>query len=741
MMDAGLETFGRIILVSYRLPFKVHRGKVVRNAGGLISAILALTRSERRSDHPLAGKQIIWVGRGEDTPEEWAQAVGDTGPFKLEPVYLPARVDCEYYAGFCNDLIWPLFHYFPSLAVFDPAYLEAYKEANDLFLQQIAKIIKPTDIIWVHDYHLFLLPGMIRRHFPWAKIGFFLHIPFPSYEIFKLLPRLWRKELLEGMLGADLVGFHTYDYTQYFLRAVGRTLGLEVGHNIVTVEDRLVRADTFPISIDYDYFRNALNDQLVARERHRLARILGGRKLIFSIDRLDYTKGLLERLLGIEAFLQAYPRWHKKVVFNLVIIPSRETVARYQQIRREIEATIGRINGRYGSLEWRPIVYEYRTLSFAEMVALYDVSDVGLITPLRDGMNLVAKEYIACQGSKAGVLILSEMAGAAVELNEAIVINPIDRAEVAQAIAKALEMPQAERYERLKRMQYRIKRYDVFAWARDFFDTMSRMEQQQQMYRIRLADRSVFAEVAKHYQKANSSILFMDYDGTLVPFSTFPEQALPDDVILYWLRQLASDPRNTVVIVSGRPVTFLDNWFGSLRVILVAEHGAMVKLPAQEWVAKSKPDGDWQDRVLAVLERYADRCSGSLVEKKQYSVAWHYRAAESEIALERAQELLDELRQLVLQDSRIQIMEGHKVIEVKRAGFNKGSVVKEILSSGQYDFALAIGDDRTDEDMFAALPAEAFTFRIGMVTSLARYNLKDQKQVGRLLEYLTHGGR
>jgi len=734
--DMRMEGCDRIVAVSYRLPFRVHRGQAVQNPGGLVTALLSLVSASDHQGGGLPVGDIVWIGKAEDTPEEWAAVKDQVRPFELVPVDLPTGLDNRYYGGFCNDLIWPLFHYFPSLAVFDTDYLEAYRQAQELFAQAVANVIRPTDIIWIHDYQMMLLPAMIRQRFPEAKIGFFLHIPWPSYEVFRLMPRSWRRELIEGMLGADLVGFHTHDYTHYFVRATGRVLGLETWRNTLVLGDRLVHVDTFPIGINYRHLRNALSDPVVERERGRLRRILGRKKLIFSVDRLDYTKGLLERLLGFELFLQRFPYWHKKVVFDMVVVPSRESVSRYQQLRKEIEATVGRINGRYGGLDWRPVVYEYRALSFPELVALYDASDVGLITPLRDGMNLVAKEYIACQGSKAGVLILSEMAGAAAELTDALLVNPTDKAEIASAIATALEMPEDHRRERLGRMQRRIYDYDVFAWAGDYFDTMARTVHQQQVYKVRLADRRIFGVVASQYRKADHRILLMDYDGTLVPFSGFPEQALPDKPLLDCLQDLAADARNTVVIVSGRDRQFLEQWFGSLGLVLVAEHGALIRYPGQGWVVQVHQEADWQPKVMAVLDRYVDRCSGSLIEKKAFSLAWHYRNCELETALDRSQELMEELRQIVQQDKRLQVFEGHKVIEVKIAGYDKGTVAAGLLAARPYDFVLAVGDDRTDEDLFRVMPADAFTFRVGLVSSLARYNLKDQTQVMRLLRSL-----
>jgi trehalose 6-phosphate synthase/phosphatase len=737
MTNAHLKCCDRLVLVSYRLPFQLFRNKVIRNAGGLVSAVLAL--AERSGATGRFGQRIVWIGKTDDTPEELARVQEQVSNFELVPVHIEDRLDDKYYGGFCNDTIWPLFHYFPLLANFDVAYFEAYRQAHELFLEQVAKILRPTDLVWVHDYHLMLLPGLIRARFPNASIGFFLHIPFPSFEVFRLMPRAWREAILRGILGADLAGFHTFDYTQYLLRAVRRTLGLETTLNTVVVEDRLVKAETFPLGIDYARFRGATQDEEVEREREKLRRILGNNKLTFSVDRLDYSKGLLHRLLGFEHFLEKYPKWHGKIVFNMVVVPSRESVGRYQDMKKEIEAAVGRINGKYGSLTWRPVVYEYRSLAFPEMVALYDLSDVGLITPIRDGMNLVAKEYLACQRTNLGVLILSEMAGAAAELSEAILINPTDKAEVAAAIAKALDMPMPDRRAVLERMQRRLQTYDVFAWAEDFFDTMDRVKQEQHVLKVRLINRSSENQIAQKYHKAARRIIFLDYDGTLVPFSRYPEMAVPGEPVLAQVKRLAADAKNTLVIVSGRKQEFLDEWFGALPIVLVAEHGALLRMPLAAWTSEVDADPAWKQQVLPVLQRYADRCTGTFIEEKSLSLVWHFRNADPGISLLRSQELKDELRELVSHDSKLQIMEGHKVIEVKRAGYDKGSVALKLLGSTTYDFILAIGDDKTDEDLFRALPEQALTIKIGIMASLARYNLKDQQEVVRFLDHLLKG--
>jgi len=725
------QCYDRLVLVSYRLPFHRYRNKVVQSSGGLVSAILALTGGPGATRR--FSRKTVWIGRTEDTPDELGRLQKQISDFELVGVHLEHKLNNQYYGGFCNDMIWPLFHYFPTLANFDSNYFEAYRQAHASFLRTVETTLQPNDLVWIHDYHLMLLPALIRARFPNANIGFFLHIPFPSFEVFRLMPRSWREALLRGVLGADLAGFHTFDYTQYFLRAVRRTLGIETTMNSLYVEDRMVKAETFPLGIDYARFSGALQEKEVQIERNRLARALGDKKLIFSVDRLDYSKGLLHRLLGFERFLTKYPKWREKVVFNMVVVPSRESVPCYQDMKREIEATVGRINGAYGSLTWRPVVYQYQSLRFPEMVALYNLSDVGLITPIRDGMNLVAKEYLACQSVNPGVLILSEMAGAAAELSEAILINPTDTTELADAIAKALDMPLPERRAVLERMKKRLQTYDVFAWTEDFFDTMDRVKQEQHVLRVRLVNRSIESQIAEKYEKAARRIVFLDYDGTLVPFSREPEAAMPQEQVLARLRRLATDPRNTTVIISGRTQEFLDKWFADLPITLIAEHGAFIRIPPTDWNSEVDADPTWKQQVLAIMQRHADHCTGAFIEEKRLSLVWHYRGADPGISLLRSQELLDELRELVSHDSRLQILEGHKVIEVKKAGYDKGSVALRLLGQVPYDFILAIGDDKTDEDLFRCLPREALTIKIGISPSTARYNLRNQQEVIRFL--------
>lgn len=732
--------FKRLLIAAYRLPFKFINSKkgykAVQNSGGLVSAILALSENFKKSDANGFKDKIIWTGIADNLPDNFSSKKFDNEYFDLAPVILPPHLNDLFYGGFCNDLIWPLFHYFPSFSVFNYSYFKAYKEANSKFCDEIVKVIKPGDFIWVHDYQLMLLPEMIREKLPGATIGFFLHIPFPSFEIFRLMPRLWREAVINGMLGADLVGFHTHDYTQHFIKSVRRTVGYECRQNIIYSPHKLVKADAFPIGIDYNKYHYACMEEHVLTEKQKIKKNLSGQKLIFSVDRLDYSKGLLLRLKGYETFLEKFPKWHSRVVFNMVVVPSRVNIDKYKEMKQEIESAVGRINGKYSSLSWRPIIYQYKSLSFNEMVALYDLSDVGLITPLRDGMNLVAKEYVACQIENKGVLILSEMAGAAAELNEALIINPEDNIEMAEAIFKALEMGTEEKHIRLERMQNRISSYNVFAWALDFFNQTFDIKKQQNLMSIRFINQIISYKIISDYQNSNNRILFLDYDGTLVSFAKYPELATINKNTLGIIKKLSADPKNQIVIISGRTRDFLERQFSGVDVTLVAEHGYFIKIAGGNWESEIRTDLKWKEIVLPILNQYVSRCNGTFIEEKAGSIAWHYRNADSDFAQLRLNELRDDLSEIIRHKTDFEILEGNKVLEVKSGKYDKGQAANNLMKNKDFDFILAAGDDKTDEFLFKKLPVSAYTIRVGLSPSIAKYNVSDFSYLLKLLETL-----
>lgn len=729
----------KLTLVSNRLPITVveekQQVKFRPSVGGLVTGLSDYLNSMR--DVSLADLPHLWVGWPGSTVSE--KNIGEVTTilqrdFNSYPVFISPSLMDNFYNGFCNKIIWPLFHYFPSHATFDKEQWIAYEKVNEIFCREIQPLIEPGDIVWVHDYHLMLLPRLLRERIKDLTAAFFLHIPFPSYEMFRLLPRRWQIKILEGLLGADLIGFHTYDYTQHFLKCVLSILGLEHSMGKIFLEERLVKVETNPLGINFQKFFNMASSSELDKEKRNLRKIFSDRKVILSIDRLDYTKGIINRLEGYEAFLAHNPSWHGKVIMMMVVVPSRIGVEHYRMMKRQIDEQVGRINGKYGNLTWMPIIYQYKFLPLKQLVALYSVSDVALITPIRDGMNLIAKEYLASRTDGTGVLILSETAGAARELGEAIIINPSDRAEIAVALRQALEMPIPEQIKRTEAMQKRLRRYDVAKWGNEFISQLLSIKEEQRRFEARLlgAQRE---GLRRDYKNARRRLILLDYDGTLVPFSKDLLTVKPPQEVKDILRQLAADPKNEVIIISGRDRKILDDWFANLEIGLVAEHGVWLKPKNEGWKMTKPLENSWKQDLLPVLEVYVDRLPGSFIEEKEFSLAWHYRACQPELASVRANELVDYLVDFT-SSIDVQVLHGKKVVEIRCAGVNKGMAARSWLLNGDYDFILAVGDDWTDEDLFRALPEEAYSIRVGIGHTYARFNLYNYRDVGELLKYL-----
>jgi trehalose 6-phosphate synthase/phosphatase len=731
---------GRLIIISNRLPFSIDKDgdkvSLRQSSGGLVSAIKSYFENTTAQRGDLTEK--MWMGVADFPQEDWDAAVAAHAAeqdFGLIPVFVEKELYDNYYNGFSNSVLWPLFHYFSSLANYENQYFDAYVQVNQLFADKIVPMLQPGDQVWIHDYQLMLLPHLLRQKRPDATIGFFLHIPFPSYEIFRLLPTEWKKTLLHGIMGADLIGFHTYDYVQHFLQSVKMLLGVDNYFHNLQYQDRMVRIDLFPIGIDYNKFHLEATDPEVEVIRNKIRSDLEGKKIIFSVDRLDYTKGLMQRLNGFEYFLERYPEWREKMVFILNIVPSRDSIPAYNDRKKQIEEKIGTINGRFSTISWQPLIYRYNHLPFKDLVALYQAADAALITPLRDGMNLVAKEYVASSLGR-GVLILSELAGAASELSEAILVNPTDTADVANSITRALAMPLYEQRNRISLMQRRLQEYDVFKWVNDFMDQLAQVKQEQQKQKVKIMDEKALAGIRKHYQRSHNRCLLLDYDGTLVPFSRIPSEAAPDNSVKETLLRLSSDPNNHVVIISGRDVSSLDRWLGALPVTLVAEHGASFKMKNGAWQQLVSVSELWKDEIRRVMQLFVIRCAGSFIEEKTNTIAWHYRNTQGGLGFSRSRELLNTLSQLI-QNTTLQVIDGNKVVEVRIAGFDKGATALKIIGEMDPDFVLCMGDDTTDEDMFKALEGEAYTIKVNNGASSAQYTILSQQQVLPLLNSLT----
>jgi len=683
--------------------------------------------------------EILWIGwpglpaddLSEQEKAEISHALSDR--YRSLPVALSSEELKSFYYGFCNNVIWPLFHYFPSYARYDNSLWESYKRVNLLYLDKVLEVAQAGDTIWVHDYQLMLLPSMIRRHLKEIQIGFFLHIPFPSFEVFRLLP--WRAEILRGLLGSDLIGFHSYDYARHFISSVRRLLGLENNMGYLQFEDRLSRVDVFPMGIDYGRYANALANNSVVREMERAAAQFKGFRIILSVDRLDYTKGIPQRLRAYEQLLESNPQYREKVVLLLIAVPSRTKVQLYRALKREIEELISDINGKYGTIGWVPIHYFYRGFPFEKLSAMYGLAEVLLVTPLRDGMNLVAKEYVAVHKDRTGVLILSETTGSAREMSEALLINPNNSEEITAALKTALEMEEKEQIERNAVLNERLSRYDVSTWTEDFLDKLRRVEEVQRGYLVKKVSDALRAEIAGAYKKAETRLIVLDYDGTLVPFADRPRKAFPDARLIELLSRLAKDPKNEIVVASGRSRSTMSSWLGDLKISLIAEHGIWLKRKAERWRLIEPLSNEWKDQLRPIFELFKDRTPGSIIEEKEYSLAWDVRKAEHELAGMRASELKDILFSMT-GDLNLDVLEINTVLEVKQANINKSQAVGQWLADKKWQFVLAAGDDSTDEEVFTQLSASSYSIKVGMGISEARFYVESPGHLRRLLREL-----
>jgi len=636
--------------------------------------------------------------------------------------------------GFANRVLWPAFHYLIDRVPIDAAGWDAYRDVNETFAEVVAREYRPGDIIWVHDYQLMLLPAMLRERLPHASIGFFLHIPFPSSEVFRILP--WRREILNGLLGADLVGFHTFAYMRHFMTSLLHVDGVEAEIDRVRTGGREVQAGVFAMGVDAAAFSNLASDPDVLARVADIRRDAGGRRIVLGVDRLDYTKGLPRRLLALERLLERHPDLRDDMRYIQVAVPSRGKVASYQRFRRRVEARVGRINGTYGTLRSVPVHYVHQSVSPHDLVALYRAADVMLVTPLRDGMNLVAKEFVASRVDEDAVLVLSEFAGAAAELNGAITVNPYDVDRVADSIHRALSMSREERRARMRTLRRGVLEHDVHAWAKAFIEQLGVLRPSTRLaaaVRPGLSLSSTLAD-AQHTMKLR---LLLDYDGTLVPLARSPALAAPDEELMSLLERLAASPGIQMDIVSGRSRETLQQWLGHLPVSLWAEHGFWHRpRPSAGWEAAVTVAPDWMARVNPILEQFAARTPGAHVEVKSTSIAWHYRCAPREFGARQAHELRLLLGD-VLSNQPLEVREGKKVIEVRLRGISKGLVARRVeAETAPGTVIVAIGDDRTDEDLFRALSRSSLTVAVGRPWTAATFHLEDYRAVRRVLRSL-----
>ncbi len=568
-------TAQRLVLVSNRLPVtvKLERGEITvgRSGGGLATGL--------RGPHEQSGG--LWIGWPGDvarmTEPQRKKLDAHLEELRCVPVYLSSAEVSRYYEGFSNGVLWPLFHYLLDRIPPHSQEWEVYRAVNEKFADAVARVWRPGDMIWVHDYQLSLVPRMLRARIPGATIGFFLHIPFPASEVLRILP--WREQILEGMLGADLIGFHTFTYRSHFASSVLRILGISTPRRTAS-SSTAARSGfgVFPIGVDAQTFGKLAEDPEVLAEVATIRAQARGERILLGIDRLDYTKGIPRRLLAYERLLEREPHWRGKVRLIQVAVPSRDKVPSYQEFRKTVNEHVGRINGAFAQVDWVPIHYVHRSLTEKHVVALYRAADVMVVTPLRDGMNLVAKEFVTCRSDEDGVLVLSEFAGAAAEMGEALQVNPYDIETMSQAFSDALRMPEEERKLRMRSLRQRIASRDVHHWAQSFIDALGsiRGTAAATADKTPLSSPADLAALAARLRSAERLVLLLDYDGTLVPFARSPDLAAPDRPLRDLLGALAAKPGVRVHVVSGRRKEPLERWLGDLPIALHAEARLLV---------------------------------------------------------------------------------------------------------------------------------------------------------------------
>ncbi len=733
-----------LIIVSNRLPIQLSEraGRISMRVsdGGLVRGLKGYFNQPDKRSH---FEEKTWVGAADFPQNRWSRYRGLNEPdatFSIEPVFINKKDYNSYYNGFCNATLWPLFHYFQSFVEYSNKTFESYEKVNGEFCEKVLSLARPGDTIWIHDYQLMLLPEMIRQKIPDVSIGFFLHIPFPSFELFRLLHKVWKEKIIAGLLGSDLIGFHTHGYLHHFLDSAHQVMGVSQRSRIIGWNKRWLKVDAFPLGIDYKKFNAVPDSRIIRREKEDIRLRLEPSKIIFSVDRLDYTKGITHRLAGLEKFLELFPEWRAKVIFVLVVVPSRQIISKYNERKIMIEEQVSRINGKYSTLNWQPILYRYNTLTFTELSALYQTAHIALITPLRDGMNLVAKEYVASRANKTGVLILSELAGASHEMSEALLVNPTDKNEVALAIARGLSMDLVEQGNRISAMQEKLRRNDVSNWVTSFMDQLNGIVSESIAHTPEVISDVTISELKKKISSARKRLILLDYDGTLVPFEDDPSDAVPSPELIENIASIASCDENLIAIVSGRKLGFLEKWFGDLPIHLVGEHGAKVKRIGKGVATKIHEPVVFSEAIRSTLEMFTFRCQGSQVEKKEFSLAWHYRKMDQQEGFKRSRELIDCLNHLII-GTGLNIIDGNKVVEVRSMQADKGSAVQWVCQQLSPDLVIAFGDDATDEDMFEKLSGRAITIKVGTGVTKALYCLPCQEHVLPLVRTLfpTHG--
>ncbi len=724
----------QVIIVSNRLPISIkkEKGQLIfsPSLGGIATGLSSYVSNRHNS------LWIGWPGIASDDlssvdKENITQVLGNQGYI---PVFLSKKQVENFYNGYSNSVLWPLFHDLPGKKFNEEQVKEwwnSYQAVNSRFAETVLHTAEDKSQIWVHDYQLLLLPEILKSEHKDINVGLFLHIPFPSPKRFAKLDT--SRKILSGMLSSDLIGFHTSSFVENFSKSIALAGLGEVINSQIIMNNHVARISEFPMGIDYEKYAEAsklATVRLAVKEYKRKYKKL---KVIVSIDRLDPTKGLVERLRAYDRFLEQYPKQRKKVVLVMVAAPSRTDIKAYQDLSKKLVTIAAQINENYGEDGWLPVDYINEPLPFENVSALFQIADVAFIAPLRDGMNLAAKEFVATN-KRHGVLILSETAGAAEELSDALIVDHSHPETLTNALNQAINMRKRELRNRLKRMRKKISTNTVQSWAKTFVDTLQQPIPKTPRLTRTLTQR-LRTRMLKEYRNANKRLLLLDYDGSLVPFSENYEKAEPPESLLNLIRNLAEDKKNDIVLISGRSGKDLEAWFGSLPISLVAEHGAAIKNVGHKWNTTEKSDTEWKHLLLPSLEKYSALTPGSRVEVKPHSLVWHYRAA-SPYHAQKYAVIIKRALKPILRREDLELLQGNKVLEIKNPHVNKGAAAMLWLNK-PHDFVIAIGDDVTDEELFSILPLSSHSIKVGRGITQAQYRVGSYKGVISLLKRMS----
>lgn len=729
------ENSGRRIFVSDHLPIKLVQNRnqidIETQIDGVCVAI----------DSVYSAYESIWFGACSTTDIELTPQQKSSisrrlmNDHKMHPIFDSGKEEHARANLFCKRTLWPIFHYFVESSKFNESWWDSYVAMNTHFYKKIKKSINEKDTLWIHGYQLMLLPELIRRDFPDITIGFFFHVPFPSFEVFRLLP--WKNELLRGVLGADLVGFHIYEYTRHFQSSVYRILGHDSNMGNIQMGNRIVHIDAISLGINSKQYSMLAKKDEVIRKVETLFKHYNHVPVILSLDRLDYTKGIQNKLKVIDLFFETHSEMAGKVIFQINILPPFSKQDDFIELKRDIEKQIYRCNKKYRTKEWQPIHYDYKFLTQEELVSLYNVAEVFLVATFRDGLNLLIKEYLASRDEKAGVIVCSEFIGGAQELTEAIIFNPNNHREFINSLLKALTMPEDEKISAFNKMKRRLERNNALDWAVNFMEGLKSIKAKQAELQARLFTHTVKTRLLTDFYNSEKRLIALDYNGTLVPIKKMAQCLPPDKSTLNILKALTEDTKNKIIILSDNEKENLASWFNHLPIDLIASSDLAFRKAGSDWTIVESLSAEWKHEVLPIFEKYVNRTPGAYISEKRYSLVWRFERASKEQGNIRSRELMDDLKSYV-DKNNLQVNEGERLIEVKNGGIYKGKILQSYFEEEKWDFVCAVGDDWTNEPMFQHLPDHAYSIRIGITATHAKFNLKDQKGLTDLLKTLVN---